>query len=321
MGAFHTLALSGGGYKGLYSAKILANMEEKFNCRIAEKFDLIAGTSIGGILAIALALEIPAAEMVELFIKNGKTIFKPNVTSVLGVFKSKYNSEGLKDVLKMRFGDKTVGDLKHRLIVPTINFTKGGPQVIKTRHHKNFIYDHKIKLVDVALMTSAAPTFFPIQSFGNGDFVDGGITANHPGLFACIEAQKFLDINLEDIYQLHIGTMSSKYTSSGKKSLLKSGLLQWKTKLIELIFSCQEQSTDQLVKFLLDERYLSIDTIPSDAQIRSIGLDKVTDKSQNILLQQADISSQAYLGTTEFKKFITHEKPDFIPIPLEGGNE
>ena len=170
MGKFHILALSGGGYKGLYTAKMLANLENKvFFCPVAQKFDLIAGTSIGGILAIALALEIPAAEMVEFFIKNAKQIFSPQKASIKGLCKSKYSHTRLKCVLEEMFGEKTVGDLKHRVVIPTINFSKGEPQVIKTRHYEKFYSDQYQKLVNVALMTSAAPIFFPIYSTEYGD--------------------------------------------------------------------------------------------------------------------------------------------------------
>jgi len=141
--------------------------------------------------------------------------------------------------------------------------------------------------------------------------------ANHPGLFACIEAQKFLNIKLEDIYQLHIGTLSNRHTSSGKKGMLKSGFWQWKTKLIELIFSCQEQSTEQIVKFLLGNRYYSIDEIISGEQSSAIGLDKVTEVAQNILAKKSEISFQKFWGTEESKRYKNHTKEPFNPIPQE----
>lgn len=86
-----TLALSGGGYKGLFSAHILVELEKQFGCPIAQKFDLIAGTSIGGIIALALALEIPAEDIEKMFLENGKIIFKKRFFLSNGLFfKSKY---------------------------------------------------------------------------------------------------------------------------------------------------------------------------------------------------------------------------------------
>ncbi len=314
---FHILALSGGGYKGLYSAKVLEEIEKKFNCPVARKFDLISGTSIGGILAIALALEIPAKEIVSLFYDLGKKIFKPHL-SFWGIYRSKYSNRGLKEALIEKFGDKKVGDLKHKIIIPTINFTKGGPQVIKTPHHGNFKTDCDKKLVDVALETSAAPTYFPIYSTSYGDFVDGGLVANHPGLYACIEAEKFLKIKREKIYQLHIGTLSGKCASCLGESDLNSGLWQWKTKLIELIFSCQTQSTEQILKFLLEDRYYSIDQTPTESQIRSIGLDQISDNSRKLLTQCANISTQEFFGKEEFHRFNNHNIEKIEPCQLNG---
>ncbi|WP_457833194.1 patatin-like phospholipase family protein, partial [Staphylococcus aureus] len=72
---FQILALSGGGYRGLFTAKVLADLEQEIGGPIAAKFDLIAGTSIGGILALAVAMEVPAEQMVSLFEKHGEKIF------------------------------------------------------------------------------------------------------------------------------------------------------------------------------------------------------------------------------------------------------
>ena len=191
MNTCNILALSGGGYKGLFSARVLSCLEKDFGCPIAKKFDLIAGTSIGGIIAIALALEIPAEEIEKLFIEKGNIIFKKRHFWSNGhFFNSKYNNSGLKDTLSVLFEDKTIGDLKHRIIITTVNYTEGKPQLFKTPHCAELCKDKNTKLIDVAMATSAAPTFFPIYHSTLGDFVDGGLVANHPGYFATIEAQK-----------------------------------------------------------------------------------------------------------------------------------
>ena len=135
MNTCNILALSGGGYKGLFSARILSCLEKEFGCPIAKKFDLIAGTSIGGIIAIALALEIPAKEIEKLFVEKGNIIFKKRHFWSNGyILNSKYNNIGLKDTLSDLFKDKTIGYLKHRIIIPTVNYTEGKPQLFKTPH-------------------------------------------------------------------------------------------------------------------------------------------------------------------------------------------
>ncbi|RWA51863.1 hypothetical protein AU476_20370 [Cupriavidus sp. UYMSc13B] len=160
---FHILAISGGGFRGLFAALILAHMEEELGAPLARKFDLIAGTSIGGILALAIAAEIPLSRLVALFTDHGHDIFAPTVFGMRrprwlvdrlnwGVWSSKYTSAPLRQLLSAPdlFGDRTLGDLPHRVLVPAVNVTKGGPCMFKTPHHPNWKMDWKHRLVDVA---------------------------------------------------------------------------------------------------------------------------------------------------------------------------
>src|SRR5688500_5321895 len=87
---FQVLALSGGGFRGLYTAKVLADLETEIGGPIARHFDLIAGTSVGGILALAVAMEIPARRIVELFVEHGEEIFKKRL-SLGGFFRAPYS--------------------------------------------------------------------------------------------------------------------------------------------------------------------------------------------------------------------------------------
>ena len=111
------LALSGGGYRGLYTAKLISLIEKHTGRPFASHFDLIAGTSIGGILALALACEIPAERMVELFEKHGSAIFK---RTAIGYGKARYSPETLKGLLSEEdvFGNRTLADCRHPVLVP-----------------------------------------------------------------------------------------------------------------------------------------------------------------------------------------------------------
>lgn len=213
-GRFQTLALSGGGFRGLYTARILEKAEAEINAPIGSRFDLLAGTSVGGIIALALALEIPAKRMVVLFEEHGEAIFKKRSLLGLGFRKSLHGPEKLRELLEAPdlFGDRVLGDCVHPIIVPAINFTSGTPKLFKTPHHKDFRLDHRLKLIDIALATSAAPIYFPRHKFENWQFVDGGLFANAPGLLALHEAEIFFQKSIEDIYLLSIGTMSAQFT-------------------------------------------------------------------------------------------------------------
>ena len=132
---FHVLALSGGGYRGLYTATVLAELEQAMGRPIASHFDLICGTSAGGMLALGLAAEIPARELKELFEKEGNRIFSSRSLArrLFGFWlKAKHDSTGLREVLTKRFQEMTIGDLKHRILVPAVNYSTGRGQFFKT---------------------------------------------------------------------------------------------------------------------------------------------------------------------------------------------
>ncbi|HEY0916938.1 MAG TPA: CBASS cGAMP-activated phospholipase, partial [Solimonas sp.] len=171
---FHILALSGGGYRGLYSARILADIEQHIGASVATRFDLLAGTSIGGILAMALALEVPAERMVTLFERHGDAIFRKR-RSLFGLWRSPYTQQALADLLRQDelFGQRTLDHVRHPVIVPAINYSTGRPVVFKTPHHSNFFRDCHHQLVDIAMATSAAPGYFPRHVFNDNQYVDG----------------------------------------------------------------------------------------------------------------------------------------------------
>jgi patatin-like phospholipase/acyl hydrolase len=203
MARFHILSLSGGGFLGLYSISVLAGLEEHVGAPIARHVDLLAGTSVGGIIALGLAAEVPAAAIKAAFERNGTSIFshRPAPVTKLEVmrdlyralWKPKYQAEALhRTIIEIVGADTRLGDLKHRVIVPAVNLTKGKPQVFKTAHHADFRTDLHLKVVDVALATAAAPTYFPIAEIGDSLYADGGLYANSPDLLALHEAEHFL---------------------------------------------------------------------------------------------------------------------------------
>jgi uncharacterized protein len=140
---FQILSLSGGGYLGLYSACILTQLEDQSGIPLGRRFDLICGTSIGGILALGLAHEVPAADMQRAFEEHGEEIFSSRAPprSRLGcfidlgrmVFGAKYRAEPLeKVIIDILGGQTTLGQAKHRVLIPAVNMTTGTPQVFKT---------------------------------------------------------------------------------------------------------------------------------------------------------------------------------------------
>ena len=301
---FNILCLSGGGFRGLYTAKVLSEIEEYENCPIGESFDLIAGTSIGGIIGIAIALQIPASYIVENFKLHGGKIFPRRVLP--GLYRSKYKQKGIKSLVAALFRNKTINDLKYRLIVPTVNYSTGKPQIFKTPHHPNFKKDKELKLQDIALATSAAPYYLPVHKIsGHGFYVDGGLYGNSPSMLALHEAQYFLKRKINNIHLLSIGTMSPKTTKNTKRASL--GFWAWKESLFSLTISTQEQIVDFQLKHLLGNRYHRIDEQPSNAQAKNTGLDVATEEAIEVLEHQGASLAQYFLGNSELlKKFLHH---------------
>jgi predicted acylesterase/phospholipase RssA len=317
---FQILALSGGGYRGLFTAKILADIEREIGCPIARRFDLIAGTSIGGILALALAMEIPATEMVTLFEEHGEQIFKSRFT-LFGFLRAKYSSAYLANLLQKDhlFGQQLLGDSLHPVIVPSINYTRGQPVLFKTPHHETFKRDHRLRIVDVAMATSAAPMFFPRYTFDNCQYVDGGLFANAPGLIAMHEAQKFFGFSsdYERVKLLSIGTMSSKFTVDPSRNRA-GGLLDWgginpvrtPERLFGLSISAQESMTNFMLGHLLPpDNYLHVDDVLTDERARSVALDRTDAAAREVLLGSASEESKNLLGNAKFSGFMQHRPP------------
>lgn len=312
--SFRILALSGGGFRGLFTAKVLHLLEERLDAPLHTQFDLIAGTSIGGINALTIAAGIPAARAVDFFLKDGTAVFQKMPLGAFKFLRPRYTNAGLRSVLERVFEGRTMGDLKTKVIIPSINFTKGEPQVLKTPHHVDLTLDAKKSLVDVALSTSAAPAYFPIHRAAYGDMVDGGLIANHPGVFAMVEAKRFLSIREDNIRMLHIGTMSSGKTSPGGSP--NFGIVNWfwpiaKPRLIELMLSSQEMATNNVLQILLKDRYYSIDRQLTEDQAKSVGLDVHTEKACTVLRQSAEIAFQSAMGNSALRESFQTRKGSY----------
>ena len=316
---FQILSLSGGGFLGLYTISLLTQLEEKLGKPIASCFDLLAGTSIGGIIALGLALEKPAKEIKSAFERNGVQIFSGRAAPrnrieewrdfYRSLFKSKYDGKALYKTIVDLVGEDTVlANLKHRTIIPTVNLTKGKPQVFKTAHHKDFQLDWKRRVVDVALAAAAAPTYFPIAEIDDELFVDGGLYANSPDLLALHEAEHFLNVQTEDVKILSIGTTTTRFSFShvGKRDL---GVLGWGRRLAHTMISSQQLDVSYILTHKLGNRYLRLDEVQSKEQERDLGLDVTTQAAQQTIRGIAAGSFQASINNNLLADMLRHEPP------------
>ncbi len=314
---FQILSLSGGGYLGLYTISVLSEFERRVGRPIASCFDLLAGTSIGGIIALGLAAEKSADQIKSVFEQNGARIFssrrapRTRLGEFMDFFRSfrsaKYRSDPLRRTIVQILGDDMLmGDLKHPVIIPAVNLTKGKPQMFKTDHHPDFKVDHLRRVVDVALATSAAPTYFPIAAVGDELFADGGLFANSPDLVALHEAEHFFRKDVDDVFILSVGTTTSKFSFSHTRGL-NLGTLAWGRRFPQVLLSSQQLDVEYVLRQKLGDRYLRIDTQQSKEQERDLGLDVATHAAQRTIRGLAAASAQDFLNNATLNEILSRE--------------
>lgn len=285
---FQALALTGGGFRGLFAAQALQCMEEHLGHPVGRHFDISCGTSIGGIVALAVAFEVPMKKVVDVFTDLGGMIF-PAHTPLQSkwqigydLFKyrnrPRYSSVQLRKAIASLIPDNAVlGDALHPVAIPAVNVTEGRPQVFKTRHKIEWHRDWKLKAIDVALATSAAPTFFQLAEVSGSLYSDGGLFANAPDLIAFHEAQHYFAVPVEAMRILSIGTTTKSYSISFNAGR-EFGVADWMqdARLFSVMISAQQQFVDQVMAHRLGDRYLRLDKEPSQEQISDLGLDIAT---------------------------------------------
>lgn len=307
---FQILALSGGGYRGLFSARVLEKIEERSGKLIRDHFDLITGTSIGGIIAIAIACRVPAKEVREAIELNGKSIF-PWFGPARLSYGARYSPSGLRNTILgvLPEGMKLLSQVPTPLVITSLELTAGSHALFVSPVPDN---QDDFSLEDVALATSAAPTYFPIHSIGDRQFVDGGLVANSPELVAVNLASSNLGAEFDDIRVLSIGT-ASKRTALVKLRRTNRGLLFWGRHLVEATMAAQEALATDLARMLLGERYLRLDREPAPEQARKLGLDSTSRKATSTLRTLADATVDAAYGDPATKhklmRILAH-KPD-----------
>ena len=239
------LAIDGGGIKGVFPASFLATVEDALGDRVAKYFDLIAGTSTGGIIALALGLGLPASDVLKFYERSGPEIFSGNrfVRFLRHFGLSKYSQRPLRDALAAVFGDQRLRDSKTRLVIPSLNLETGEVYVYKTPHHPRLERDGKERVVDVALATSAAPTYFPTHRTAAGTpLIDGGMWANNPTGMAVVEAIGLLGWPRDSLRVLNLGcTTTAIDVGWGRRYPLGFGY--WGLRIVDVFMTAQSSAS------------------------------------------------------------------------------
>lgn len=249
---FQILSLDGGGIKGLFSAAVLAHIEEDCKVRVADHFDLITGTSTGGIIALGLGLGLSPKQVVQFYCEHGPRIFA-NPIGIRGLthwFRRKFPATNLATALQQCFGEATLAKSTKRLVIPSYNLGEDDVYLFKTPHHERLKRDFKVPMWKVAMATASAPTYFPsVRGVDHVRLVDGGVWANNPTMVGIVEAVSMLNVPLESIRVLSLGTSDPVIHRAGR--LDWGGLLPWAKAAVGVVMRGQSLGAHKQALHLL----------------------------------------------------------------------
>ena len=330
---FVVLSLDGGGMRGLYTATLLQRLAGRFleqrklagDLDVGKGFDLIVGTSTGGILAAGLAHGLAVNDIIDLYRKVGPKIFtRPQpqgrirllLWSLGSLLKPANSIIPLKNKLIELFGDETVVKLYERrkigLCLTSVKLLDEKFRVFKTPHVPTKDMDNHYKLVDICLATSAAPIFLPLAGIPSPQdpsvietYADGGLAANNPVLIGLIEAMTLAEEN-QPIHILSVGTCSAPEGNVLRAKDLERGLFQWKAgaKALTLAMNAQASSANYAAQFLAkalskNGREIRIVRFPearrSEAHLKFLQMDLASDEALHAFSSfGADDAVEAY---------------------------
>ena len=315
--AFTVLAIDGGGMRGLYATSVLRALAGRFAAQrnvddldVGKGFDLIVGTSTGGILASGLAAGLPVGDIHVLYKTAGPRIFTdPVPTNRLRLClwllrhrtRSGNSNAPLRKALRSAFGDETIGELYKRrgigLCLPATSLLDHSPRVFKTPHLELRDRDDNLSIADACLATSAAPLYLPIVSATSDHladelYVDGGLWANSPILVGLLEGLA-LSAPKQPVTIVSIGTRPP-VAGTPPVAQLEAGVLPWLNRILILNLGMNAQAvasrnmTNLLARELgrlgKDVRIIRChESSPSADQSRLLQLDSATADAMSLM--------------------------------------
>ena len=257
------LSIDGGGIRGLIPALVLAEFERRSGRPTADLFDLIAGTSTGGILACALAKPdaLSAERLVDLYQDEGPKIFDRTVWqrihSVEGLADEKYDDDGLEDALGRYLGEARLRDTVTDVLIPSYDTERRRPEFFKSaRAREDPSRDFALRAV--ARATSSAPTYFEPALLGDRPLIDGGVFAVNPGMCAVAEVMRYTPGAEVVLVSLGTGQLTRPFPY---EAVSDWGLVQWARPLIDVVFDGASDVVDyQLTQLLGEERFFRFQT-------------------------------------------------------------
>ncbi|MDV6248475.1 patatin-like phospholipase family protein [Wolbachia endosymbiont of Zaprionus taronus] len=288
----YILSVDGGGIRGIIPAIILAEIEKRARKPISQIFDLMAGTSTGGIVVAGLCKkdqqgnpQYSANDLVELYQKYGSYIFKSSFfrRSILSWFNcAQYPHKNIESILEKYFGDDTLQNTLNNVLLTSYDIQNNCPFFFKSwKEDRNFI-----KLRDVLRAATAAPTYFAPKYLKINQkemvLVDGGVFANNPA--ACTYASGKRLFPNDDILLLSIGTgrtdRSIEYANSKR-----FGKIGWIKPLLNVMFASSLDAVNYQLDQVIADKYIRIQ---SQLKIASPEMDNITSKNIKSLQEEAN---------------------------------
>jgi patatin-like phospholipase/acyl hydrolase len=290
------LSIDGGGIRGIIPATVLAEIERRTGRATADLFDLIAGTSTGGLIALALAApgddgrpRWRAADVVALYEAEGPRIFSRSLRrrlfSGFGLLDERYSDGGLEAALDRYLGEARLSQALTPVLVSAYSLEKRGPFFFKTsRARENPRRDYPMR--EAGRATAAAPTYFEPEQVVDEDgepigLVDGGVCLNNPAMSAYAEARRE---GADDVLVASIGTGEQTRPIAFEKARTWGGL-EWARPLLDVMFDGMSDVVDyQLDHLLGSDRYYRFQTRLDRAQD---DLDDVSARNLALLHEEA----------------------------------
>jgi uncharacterized protein len=272
MADFRILSCDGGGIRGVLTAVLLDRLQAQYPALLQGKpntLTMFAGTSTGGILALGLAAGLSPAKIRDLYVINGKLIFDASwahdVVELGGLSGAKYDNVNLKQILQETFGALKLKDLKHRVLIASFSLDNQDTDPSQRSWSPKFFHnfpgtdsDGESFVVDVAMSTSAAPTYFPSY----GVFIDGGVIANNPSMAAVAQVldgrnQPEERASLVQVKLLSVGTGDSLQYIAGQDH--DWGDAQWIKPILTVMMDGSVGVADFQCRQLLGSRYCRVE--------------------------------------------------------------
>lgn len=311
---FRILSIDGGGICGVLPASVLAELERRYlgGQRIGDYFDLVAGTSTGGIIALGLAKGLTAAAIRDLYLNTGTKIFPPTgrwgrMFRLLGRgVRYSYDRKPLETELIRLFGSSVLGESRVRLCIPAFEGRHGEPWIYKTPHHPDYQLDKVERMVTVGLSTSAAPTFFEALDANGYRMVDGGIWANNPVMNAVADALACFQLERRQIQVLSLGCGETAFRVDDAQA--RGGMLHWRNALFAAMRAQSLNALGQAYLLVGKDQVLRVDAPEGP---RPISLDDVERACEELPLMARSLVEAS--GESIHRQFLQQPVDAFMP--------